>query len=78
MLWCNISFADINLSCVMTYWNENNDYDKDQINIEYKELAPSHFSAIIEILLMKDIDSLKSLKTNSLFNLLSDIVHILQ
>ena len=46
----NLSLADINLSCVMTNWNQNDDYDKDQINIEYKELTPSHFSAIIEII----------------------------
>ena len=49
MFCCNISFADINLSCVMTNWNENKYFDKDQLNIKYKELAPSHFSAIIEI-----------------------------
>ena len=45
----NPTLADINLSCVMTNWNQNDDYEKDQLNIEYKELTPSHFSAIIEI-----------------------------
>ena len=49
MCWNNSILADINLSCVMTNWNTNNDYDKDQFNFEYEELAPSHFSAIIEI-----------------------------
>ena len=49
MCWNNSILADINLSCVMTNWNENKYFDKDQLNIKYKELAPSHFSAIIEI-----------------------------
>lgn len=49
LFWVNPILADINLSCVMTGWNQNDDYDKDPYNIEYKELAPSHFSAIIEI-----------------------------
>jgi hypothetical protein len=41
--------ADINLSCVMTAWNTNDDYSKNKLNIEYQELKPSQFSIIIEI-----------------------------
>ena len=37
MCWNNSILADINLSCVMTNWNTNNDYDKDQFNFEYEE-----------------------------------------
>lgn len=51
MLFYSINpiLADINLSCVMTNWNQNDDFSKDEFNIKYKELEPSHFSAIIEI-----------------------------
>ncbi len=45
----NPTLADMNLSCVMTNWNTNEDYDKDPYNIEYKELSPSRFSVIIEV-----------------------------
>jgi len=45
----NPVLADINLSCVMTAWNTNDDYSKNKFNIEYQEIKPSHFSIIIEI-----------------------------
>ena len=45
----NPILADINLSCVMTNWNTNEDYEKNPYNIEYKELSPSRFSVIIEV-----------------------------
>ena len=49
LFWVYPILADINLSCVMTGWHINDDFDKDKVNIEYKELKPSQFSAIIEI-----------------------------
>ena len=45
----NPTLADINLSCVMTNWNTNEDFRKDEFNVEYKELSPSRFSVIIEV-----------------------------
>jgi len=47
--WSNIVLADINLSCVITGWNTNDNYRKEIQKIEYQELKPSGFSVIIEI-----------------------------
>jgi len=46
LLWCNSILADINLSCVMTDWNER---DSTTGEFKFTKLTPSHFTAIIEI-----------------------------
>ena len=46
LLWCNSILADINLSCVMTDWNER---DSSTGEFKFTKLTPSHFTAIIEI-----------------------------
>ena len=46
LFWCNSILADINLSCVMTDWNER---DSTTGEFKFTKLTPSHFTAIIEI-----------------------------
>ena len=45
----NPTLADINLTCATTNYNKNENFEKDQFNVEYKEVKPSRFSVIIEV-----------------------------